>query len=85
MVFIGFLLSGPQILVGVAAAEFSTKQAASTANGLTGTFGYLGTAVAGVGVGALVDYYGWDYAFYLMIVSGLLGTFFFSLAWNKKK
>jgi glycerol-3-phosphate transporter len=84
MVMIGFLLSGPQILVGVAAADFSSKKAASTANGLTGTFGYFGTAVAGVGIGAVVDYYGWDYAFMMMIASGILGAAFFALSWNHR-
>ena len=84
MVGIGFLVSGPQILVGVAATDFASKKAAGAASGLTGTFGYLGTAVTGVGIGAIVDYSGWDYAFLLVAVSGVLSAFFFCLTWNHR-
>ncbi|MCX7337806.1 MAG: MFS transporter [Alphaproteobacteria bacterium] len=84
MATIGFLVSGPQILVGVAATDFASKKAAGAASGLTGIFGYLGTAVTGVGVGAIVDNYGWDYAFMLVTASALLGAVFFSLTWNHR-
>lgn len=84
MVGIGFLISGPQILVGVAASDFASKRAAGTASGLTGTFGYLGASVAGVGVGAVVDNFGWDFAFIMITISALLGAFFFALTWNHR-
>lgn len=84
MVLIGFMVSGPQILVGVAAVDFSSKKTAGVATGLTGTIGYIGTAFAGVGLGAIVQYYGWDYAFIAMLASGLLGAFFFALTWNHR-
>lgn len=84
MISVGFLSTGPQILVGVAAVDFSSKKTAGVASGLTGTVGYLGTAFAGVGVGALVEYLGWDYTFMVMGVSVLLGAFFFALTWNHR-
>jgi sugar phosphate permease len=84
MMAIGFLVSGPQILVGVAATDFASKKAAGAASGLTGTFGYLGTAITGVGIGFIVDYSGWDYAFLLVAVSALLSAFFFALTWNHR-
>ena len=40
----GFFIYGPQCLVGVIAANLSTKRAAATAIGLTGFFGYLSTS-----------------------------------------
>lgn len=81
---VGFLIYGPQMLVGVAAADFSTKQAASTATGLTGTFGYFGSAVAGVGTGWLVDNYGWDGGFMFFIASGVIGTLLFMTTWKHR-
>jgi sugar phosphate permease len=84
MVLIGFLVTGPQILVGVAASDFASKKAAGAASGFTGTFGYMGTAVTGVGIGALVDYHGWDYAFFGVCVSAILSSFFFVLTWNHR-
>jgi phosphoglycerate transporter family protein len=84
MVLIGFLVTGPQILVGVAASDFSSKKAAGAASGFTGTFGYLGTAVTGVGIGAIVDYYSWDYAFLFVAISAVLSAVFFILTWNHR-
>jgi sugar phosphate permease len=84
MMIIGFLVTGPQILVGVAASDFASKKAAGAASGFTGTFGYLGTAVTGVGIGAVVDYYGWDYAFLLVAVSAVLSAVFFALTWHHR-
>lgn len=84
MMLIGFLVTGPQILVGVAAADFASKKAAGAASGLTGTVGYFGTAVSGVGVGIVVDYSGWDAAFAAVTVCALLSAFFFSLTWNHR-
>lgn len=84
MVLIGFMVSGPQILVGVAAVDFSSKKTAGVATGLTGTVGYIGTAFAGAGLGAIIQYYGWNYAFLCMVISGILGAFFFALTWNHR-
>lgn len=84
MVCIGFLISGPQILVGVAVSDFASKRAAGTASGLTGTFGYIGASVAGVGIGAIVDNFGWDAAFIMITISALFGAFFFALTWNHR-
>jgi sugar phosphate permease len=84
MMLIGFLVTGPQILVGVAASDFASKKAAGAASGLTGTVGYLSTTVAGVGVGVIVDKSGWDAAFASIAVCALLSAFFFSLTWNHR-
>ena len=62
---IGFLVFGPQMLVGLAAAEFVSKKAASTSNGFAGCWAYFGAAVAGYPLGKLIDIFGW----YWFIVS----------------
>jgi OPA family sugar phosphate sensor protein UhpC-like MFS transporter len=69
---VGFLTYGPQMLVGLAAAEFVSKKAASTANGFASTWAYLGAAVAGWPVGAAIDNYGWEIVFLLLILCAFI-------------
>lgn len=64
---IGFLVFGPQMLVGLAASEFVDKKAASSSNGFVGCFGYLGAAMAGYPLGKITDIFGW-YSFILILV-----------------
>ena len=56
----GFFIFGPQMLIGMAAAELSHKHAAATATGFAGTFAYLGAAAAGAPLGAITKLWGWD-------------------------
>ncbi len=84
LVAVGFVVYGPQMLVGVAAADFASKKAAATATGLTGTFGYLGSAVCGVGTGLIVDKWGWDGGFIFFIASAVMGTLLFVLTWTHR-
>ncbi len=56
---IGFLVFGPQMLVGLAAAEFVSKKASSTSNGFAGCFAYLGAAVGGYPILKISEIYGW--------------------------
>lgn len=84
MMAVGFLVYGPQTLVGVAAADFASKKAVGMAVGLTGTFGYLGAGLSGVCVGWMVDHYGWNGGFIFFILSALMGTLFFALTWHHR-
>jgi OPA family glycerol-3-phosphate transporter-like MFS transporter/OPA family sugar phosphate sensor protein UhpC-like MFS transporter len=81
---VGFFIYGPQSLVGTAAANLATKHAAATAIGLTGLFGYASTVLSGWGLGALVQHRGWDAGFIGLVVSAVLGTGFFLLAWRAR-
>ena len=65
---IGFLIFGPQLLVGLAAAEFVDKKAACTANGFAGCFAYLGAAFTGYPLGRIIDFWGWDGFFLVMLI-----------------
>jgi OPA family glycerol-3-phosphate transporter-like MFS transporter len=84
MLAVGFFITGPQVLVGVAASDFTSKRAAGTATGLTGTFGYIGSALSGIGVGTISEIFGWDTVFLTIIIAGLLGALFFSLTLNHR-
>jgi OPA family glycerol-3-phosphate transporter-like MFS transporter len=79
----GFFIYGPQTLVGISGAEFGSKRAAAAANGLTGTFGYLGGAVSGVGVGWIADSWGWNAVFLFFAICAVIGSFLFILNWKR--
>lgn len=80
----GFCIYGPQALIGIAASNLATKRAAATAAGFTGLFGYASTAVSGLGFGYLVQTYGWDKSFLVLIAAGIVGTLVFAMAWKAK-
>ena len=81
----GFFIYGPQALIGIAAANQATKKAAATANGLVGIFGYLSVFVSGLGVGVLVDYFGWNYVFLGMIAMAVIGAIVFLTIWKARR
>ncbi len=74
---VGFLVYGPQMLVGVAAADLGGKESAASATGFTGLFGYMGSIVSGIGTGWVVDHWGWDGGFIFFVSSALIGAMFF--------
>jgi OPA family glycerol-3-phosphate transporter-like MFS transporter/OPA family sugar phosphate sensor protein UhpC-like MFS transporter len=78
----GFFIYGPQSLVGTAAANLATKRAAASAVGLTGLFGYASTVVTGIGIGWLVDHYGWNAGFLVYLLSGVAGMLLFATCWT---
>jgi OPA family sugar phosphate sensor protein UhpC-like MFS transporter len=60
LALIGAFVFGPQMIIGLAAAEYVDKRASSAANGFTGTLGYFGAAFAGFPIGKMIDTWGWD-------------------------
>lgn len=78
----GVLVYGPQLLVPVAAADFATKKAAATATGLTGSFGYIGSALSGLGTGLIVDKWGWNGGFIFFITAAIIGMLLFMSFWS---
>jgi OPA family glycerol-3-phosphate transporter-like MFS transporter len=86
LVAIGFLIYGPVMLIGVHALDLVPKKAAGTAAGLTGLFGYLGGALfANAAMGYVVDKWGWDGGFMVLIASCFLAVFFTALTWKKEQ
>ncbi|MCU5371805.1 MULTISPECIES: glycerol-3-phosphate transporter [Bacillus cereus group] len=80
LVAIGFLIYGPVMLIGLHALDLAPKKAAGTAAGLTGFFGYLGgAAFASAAMGFIVDAFGWDGGFILLLASCVLAMFFLAL------
>jgi MFS transporter, OPA family, glycerol-3-phosphate transporter len=86
LIAIGFLIYGPVMLIGVHALDLVPKKAAGTAAGLTGLFGYLGGALfANAAMGFVVDEWGWDGGFYVLLASCVLAIIFTGLTWKKEQ
>lgn len=81
---IGFAVYGPQFLVGVMTADLVPKNAAAAAIGLTGIFGYTSGVISGYGLGWVVDHYGWDGGFRVLLACTVAGTVPFALVWNAR-
>jgi len=82
LIAIGFLIYGPVMLIGIAAVDLVPKKAAGTAAGLTGLFGYLGATGAELGIGKIVQYYGWGVGFMTIIGSAILSIVLLLFTWN---
>ncbi|MDU3068591.1 MAG: MFS transporter [Escherichia coli] len=63
---IGFFVFGPQMLIGMAAAECSHKEAAGAATGFVGLFAYLGASLAGWPLAKVLDTWHWS-GFFVVI------------------
>jgi MFS transporter, OPA family, sugar phosphate sensor protein UhpC len=81
---IGFFLFGPQMMIGLAAAELSHKKAAGTASGFAGWFAYFGAAAAGYPLGKLTLEFGWDGFFMMLAICGAITVFLFLPMWNAR-
>jgi OPA family glycerol-3-phosphate transporter-like MFS transporter/OPA family sugar phosphate sensor protein UhpC-like MFS transporter len=79
---VGFLIYGPQFLVGVMTADIVSKRAAATAIGLTGFFGYLSGVLSGYGLGRILELQGWDGGFNMLIASSLAAAVCFACCWK---
>ncbi|NIQ06473.1 MAG: MFS transporter [Candidatus Korarchaeota archaeon] len=69
---VGFAYNGSNILLTGLIPTDVVREHVSTATGFIDGFGYIGAILSGVGIGFLLDLYGWRYVFYLWIVAGSL-------------
>lgn len=81
---IGFFLFGPQMLIGLTAAELSHKKAAGTASGFAGWFAYFGAASAGYPLGKIAQDYGWGGYFFILCACGVITVLLFLPMWNAR-
>ncbi|MFT6388426.1 MAG: OPA family sugar phosphate sensor protein UhpC-like MFS transporter [Cellvibrionaceae bacterium] len=81
---IGFFVFGPQMLIGMSAAEYSHKNAAGAATGFVGLFGYMGAALSGYPLALIMERWGWQGFFIVVaIASGLAGMLLLTF-WKDK-
>lgn len=79
---LGVTIFGPQMLIGVAAAELTHKKAAATSTGFIGFIAYLGAAVAGYPLGKIAQEYGWEGFFYTLIGCSIIALIILLPLWN---
>lgn len=84
MFSLGFCLFGPQMLIGVAAAELSHKKSAATATGFISFFANIGGMCAGCPLGWLIYRHGWNNYFSVMFICCLLCFLVLLPLWSKK-
>lgn len=79
---VGFMTFGPQMLIGMSAAELSHKKAAATSTGFAGCFAYMGAAVAGYPLGKITQEIGWDGFFLALILCCAISTLLLVPLWG---
>ena len=84
MFLFGFLIFGPQMLIGMAAAELADKEAAGTATGFAGLFAYTGAACAGWPVGRITQDFGWPGFFLLLSICACVAVLLLLPLWSKR-
>ncbi|HRT83888.1 MAG TPA: MFS transporter [Bacteroidales bacterium] len=88
LMLIGFFIYGPVALIGVQAVNLVSKNAAGTAAGFVGLFGYLfGDAFLGKAVigGVASSSWGWNGAFWIFVIGSLLAAIFSATTWKREK
>ena len=87
LIGIGFFIYGPVMLIGVQALDLAPKNAAGTAAGLTGFFGYFfGTAIlANIVIGYVAGSGGWDWTFVLLLAACALSILFISFTAKEER
>lgn len=84
LALIGVFVFGPQMIVGLAAAEYVDKRAAATSNGFAGTLGYFGAAFAGYPIGRMIDAWGWHGFFIALLISSAIIFVMLLPLWSSK-
>lgn len=82
---LGFTVFGPQVLIGVAAAEVTHKNAVATSNGFIGLGAYLGAAMAGYPLGKIAHELGWEGYFTALICCAAIAVVVLIPMWNVTK
>lgn len=71
MAAIGFFVFGPQMLIGLAAAEYVDKKAACTANGFVSCWAYIGAAATGYPLGYIIDF-SWNWYYWILVACSVI-------------
>lgn len=85
LALIGFMVFGPQMLIGVAAVELAHKNAIATSSGFVSCISYMGAACAGYPLGLIIQEFGWSGHFTTMIGASVLAVLFLVPLWGAKE
>ncbi len=80
---VGFTLYGPySLMAGAVAMDFGWKHSSATAAGIIDAVGAIGAILTGVGMGYLIDSYGWTNAFNIIISLSVIYMLLSFTLWN---
>ena len=83
LMMLSFFVNGAHGMIsGASSMDFGGRKAAATAAGLFDGMQYLAAAFVGMGVGSLVDHWGWGWWPFAPIPFALVGAFVVSRLWN---
>jgi OPA family sugar phosphate sensor protein UhpC-like MFS transporter len=82
MFCIGFSIFGPQMMIGLTAAELSHKKAAATSTGFVGFFAYIGAAFAGYPLGYITQEWGWQGFYWALLGCCIIALVLLTPLWS---
>ena len=83
LVMTGFLIYGPLTLIHVHVIDLVPLRFAAASCGFCGLFGYfLGATLANLMLGNVIDLYGWDRCFHLLVGAGGLALIMLLILWR---
>lgn len=87
LILVGFCIYGPVALIGIQALNLVPKNAAGTAAGFVGLFGYLfGDAILSkLLMGSVAQNYGWHVTFMMLCVASILAAVLCALTWKSEE
>ncbi len=87
LVIVGFCIYGPFALIGIQALNVVPKNAAGTAAGFVGLFGYLfgDAVVAKIAMGAVIQSAGWEVTLMLFPIACAFAMILCALPWKSEK
>ncbi len=87
LVLVGFCIYGPVALIGIQALNLVPKNAAGTAAGFVGLFGYLfGDAILSkLLMGTVAETTGWEITFIMLSAASVLAMLLCALTWKSEK
>ena len=68
---VGFMINGPQMMIGLVGAEVSDKKVVATATGVLGFISYLGAAASGAPLSMIIHSFGWS-GYFVTLLAGVL-------------
>jgi MFS transporter, OPA family, sugar phosphate sensor protein UhpC len=81
----GFMIFGPQMLIGVHAVELATKETTATASGFVCCISYLGAACAGYPLGKIIQEFGWSAHFSTITIASAMALVLLLPLWKVKE
>lgn len=81
---LGFMINGPQMMIGLIGAEVSDKRVVATATGVLGWISYLGAAASGFPLSLAIRKFGWVGFFAALLGSSILALVCLLPFWKLK-